>query len=98
MSEDKKKTDKTWIEIPEALINDKVIEGLARLFEISPPSYLKKSVHDLFFSYVSNTKPEDYDPNIKDIATDCYCLIKFLEKAQKQNMEKDLLINNILVK
>jgi hypothetical protein len=77
-----------YIDMPEALINDKVVKELEMLFEISPPFTLKKSVTTIFFEYLSNTDVEFYESNLKEIASDFYFLIKFLEKAEKENSRK----------
>ena len=47
-----------------------------------PPSLLKKSINEIFFAYLCNTDPEDYKPEMKEIATDFNCLLRFLEMAE----------------
>lgn len=60
----------------------KVIEELELLFDLSPPSFLKRNLTELFFSYLCNTEVEDYKEEMKEICTDFYYLIKFLEVAE----------------
>lgn len=62
--------------------DEELAQELKNLFEIAPPSYLRKSLTDIFFSYLANTDPKDYNPGIKEIATDFHFLLKFLEKAE----------------
>lgn len=69
--------------------NSKVLEELEFLFDMVPPSYLKSSISELFFSYLCNTDQEDLKPEIKEIATDFYCLIKFLEVAEIYEREHE---------
>lgn len=57
-------------------------EELMTLFDLAPPSFLKKSLNDLFFSYLCNTEPEDYNPDIKEIATNIYLLLQVLDVAE----------------
>ena len=65
-----------------SLINEKLITALDTLLQTAPPAYLKKSLTEILFSYLSNTELEDYKPEIKEICTDFYCLLKFLEEAE----------------
>jgi hypothetical protein len=88
MKRGKKKKQVIYIDMPEALINDKVIKELERLFEVSPPFTLRKSVTTIFFEYLSNTEVDLYESNLKEIASDFYFLIRFLEMAEKENMKK----------
>jgi hypothetical protein len=83
-----KKKNKVYIDMPEALINDKVVKELEMLFEISPPFTLRKSITTIFFEYLSNTDTEFYESNLKEISSDFYFLIKFFEKAEKENRKK----------
>jgi hypothetical protein len=88
MKREKPKNPQVYINMSEAVINDKVVEELVRLFEVSPPLTLRKSVTTIFFEYLSNTDIEFYESNLKEIAADFYFLIKFLDKAEKENMKK----------
>jgi hypothetical protein len=73
-----------WVRLPEnSSINDKIIEELDDLFLMTPPSILRKSLTEIFFSYLCNTKSEDYKPELNKIASDFYFLIKFLEEAEQ---------------
>ena len=65
-----------------SLLNEKLIKALETLFQTAPPAYLRKSLTEIIFSYLSNTELEDYNPQIKEICTDFYCLLKFLEEAE----------------
>jgi hypothetical protein len=67
--------------------NQKILEELENLFEMSPPGFLKNSLSEIFFSYLVNTDPQDYDPVINEIAENFHFLIKFLEKAEKENIK-----------
>lgn len=71
-------------------VTEQVIRKLDGLFEIAPPEYLKKSLTSLFFSYLSNIEPEDYLPEIKEIATDIHCLMEFLEVVEPEQKEDGL--------
>jgi hypothetical protein len=79
---------KVFIDMPEALINDKVMKELERLFEVTPPFTLRKSITTIFFEYLSNTEVDLYESNLNEIASDFHFLIHFLEKAEKENMKK----------
>ena len=59
----------------------RALELLNNLFQIAPSNYLIKSLTSILLSYLSNTEPEDYKPEIKEICTDFYCLLKFLDEA-----------------
>jgi hypothetical protein len=65
-----------------SLINERLIAALDVLLQTAPPSYLRKSLTEILLAYLSNTEPEDYKPEIKEICTDFYCLLKFLEEAE----------------
>jgi len=65
-----------------SLISEKLIRALEVLLQTVPPAYLRKSLTEILLSYLSNTEPEDYKPEIKEICTDFYCLLKFLEEAE----------------
>lgn len=70
--------------------NQKVIEELELLFDLSPPSFLKRNLTELFFSYLCNTEVENYKEEMKEICTDFYCLIKFLEVAEIYEREYEM--------
>ena len=59
----------------------RALELLNNLFQIAPSNYLIKSLTSILLSYLSNTEPEDYKPEIKEICSDFYCLLKFLDEA-----------------
>jgi hypothetical protein len=61
---------------------------LMDLFEVSPPNQIKASLLEIFFSYLCNTKHSDLNPELPEIATDFYFLIKFLEEAEKNQPVK----------
>jgi hypothetical protein len=63
-------------------LNPKILDELELLFDIAPPPFLKKSLMEIFFSYLCNTDNENYKREMKDIATDFYCLIQFLETVE----------------
>lgn len=71
-------------------ITSKMINELKSLFEFSPPGRLRQSVTDILLSYLSTTKPEFYEEDIDEIATDFYFLIKFLESVENELKEKPL--------
>ncbi len=71
-----------------SLINEKLIKALDILLQAAPPAYLRKSLTEILLAYLSNTEPEDYKPEIKEICTDFYCLLRFLEEAE--NLTKNL--------
>ena len=71
------------------LVNQHLCKELENLFEFSPPPVLRKSLMDIFFSYLSNMEPADYKPELKEIATDFYFLLKFLDKAEKEIRENE---------
>jgi len=62
-------------------MDKKIIEGLEDLFSFAPPDTLRKSVNQVFYSYLiqNKTLPEDF----KTIAEDFYLLVDFLEKADQ---------------
>jgi hypothetical protein len=64
-----------------------VLEELETLFDLSPPSSLKRILIDLFFAYMCNMNCQDYKPEMKEICNDFYCLIKFLEAAENYEQE-----------
>jgi hypothetical protein len=75
-----------------AEINNNTIRELEYLFEFASPAELKKSVLEIFLSYLCNTKSEDYSPKLPKISEDFYFLIKFLdaaEKDRKRTLERD---------
>ena len=75
---------------PNSFINKKIIEELDDLFEMSPPATLRKSLTDIFLSYLCNTEPHEYKPEIKEIASDFYFLLKFLEIAEMYEKKKPI--------
>lgn len=77
----------------DTLINGKLIEELDLLFDVVPPHMLRRSVNDIFWAYLCNTEQEDLKPEIKEIATDFNCLLRFLEIAEMYEKEKEALKN-----
>jgi hypothetical protein len=61
------------------------IDACKDLFQFSSPEQLRKSLIEIFFCYLCNTKPEVYNANLNNIASDYYFLIKFLEEMERQN-------------
>lgn len=59
--------------------NPRFQEELETLFDLAPSSFVKKSIRDLFFSYLCNTELENYKPEIREITTNIYLLIQFLD-------------------
>jgi hypothetical protein len=70
------------------LVNQTVISALEELFQFSSPDQLKKSLMEILFSYLCNTNVEDYKPDMKEVVTDFYFLLKFLEIAEKDKKKK----------
>jgi hypothetical protein len=62
---------------------NKTIKELKYLFEFASPEALKKSILEVFLSYLCNTQSEDYSPKLPKISEDFYFLIRFLEAAYK---------------
>lgn len=62
-------------------MNRQINEDLEDLFAFASPEMLRKSVNNLFYSFIisGKTLPEDY----KSTAEDILLLILFLEKAEK---------------
>lgn len=62
-------------------MNKQINEDLEDLFAFAPPEVLRKSVNNLFYSFIISEKtlPEDY----KSTAEDILLLILFLEKVEK---------------
>lgn len=87
---DKNNTSKDSKEEKQCTITPALLAELIILFHLAPPPYLRKSLTDIFFSYLAHTESEAYKPEIREIATDFYLLLKFLEKAEgewKKTME-----------
>ena len=55
---------------------------LTDLFKIAPPERLQKSLLKLYFNYVGTT--EDLHSDFREISSDIYFLINFLEKVKKE--------------
>lgn len=68
----------------------KLLSELELLFDLAPPSSLKRSLTSLFFSYICNTETKNYKEDMKEICTDFYCLLKFLEIAETCEREHEL--------
>lgn len=68
----------------------KILAELELLFDLAPPSSLKHSLTSLFFSYLCNTEAKNYKEDMKEICTDFYCLLKFLEAAETCEREHEL--------
>lgn len=63
-------------------MDKKIVKGLEDLFLFAPPDTLRRSVNQVFYSYLIHNKtlPEDFET----IAEDFYLLVDFLEKADQQ--------------
>lgn len=86
-----KKIDSKEMLLSKKLIKTpKVLEELELLFDLAPPSFLKRSLTELFFSYMCNTETEDYKEDLKGISNDIYGLIKFLEVAEIYEREHEM--------
>ena len=75
----------------DSFVNQPLVEELEALFNMVPPSALKKSITDIFFAYLCNTEVEDYKPEMKEIATDFYFMLRFLEVAEMYERQASLL-------
>ena len=75
----------------QTLINTKLIEELDLLFDLVPPHMLRRSINDIFWTYLCNTEQEDLQPEIKEIATDFRCLLNFLEVVEMYEKEREAL-------
>lgn len=64
-------------------MDKKIIKGLEDLFSFAPPDTLRRSINQVFYSYLIHNKtlPEDFET----IAEDFYLLVDFLEKADQQS-------------
>ena len=60
---------------------DRLQQELQELFDTAPPYYLRKSLTDLFFAYLSQVDDDDHQLPLRETATDLYALLLFLEKA-----------------
>jgi hypothetical protein len=60
-------------------MNKKIINELDELFTFAPPDELRRSVNQVYFSYLIHTEvlPQDYKKTMEDF----YFLIDFLEKV-----------------
>lgn len=74
--------EKTILILEDSIVNEKVIEELTFLFQVIPPSVLRKSCTDLVFSYLANTDPKSYTLSVPEVVEDFYCFLKFLEIAE----------------
>jgi hypothetical protein len=54
-------------------------KDLEDLFEFVPPDKLRKSIQEIYFGYIDGTP--DLHKDFKEISSDIYFLIDFLEKA-----------------
>jgi hypothetical protein len=72
-----------WVDVPKySFLNTEIIEELELLFDMAPPSILKKSINNIFWAYICNTEQENYKPEMREISTDFNCILRFLEIAE----------------
>lgn len=55
---------------------------LHELFKLAPPERLKKSLYELYFNYIGTAEELHHD--FREISSDIYFLINFLEKIKKE--------------
>jgi hypothetical protein len=60
----------------------KLSKELEQLFEFVPPDKLRKSIQEIYFGYIDGTP--DLPHGFKEISSDIYFLIDFLEKAMNK--------------
>lgn len=78
------------VRIPEnSILNETILEELDLLFDLAPPHMLRRSISGIFWAYLCNTRHEDLKPEIKEIATDFNCLLRFLEVVEKYEKKKE---------
>jgi hypothetical protein len=53
---------------------------LEELFDFVPPDKLRKSIQEIYFGYIDGAS--DLQRDFKEISSDIYFLIDFLEKAE----------------
>jgi hypothetical protein len=58
---------------------------LKELFEIVPPEKLRKSIQEIYFHYIDGAP--DLHSDFKEISSDIYFLISFLDKAHIKQKE-----------
>ncbi len=75
---------------PKLIKNPMVLAELKLLFDLAPPSSLKRSIITFFFSYLCNIDPKNYKEDMKEVCTDFYCLLKFLEVAEACEREHEM--------
>ncbi|MCW3105016.1 MAG: hypothetical protein JWO09_3456 [Bacteroidetes bacterium] len=63
-------------------MDKKIVKDLEGLFSVAPPDTLRRSVNQVFYSYIINNKalPDE----LETIAEDFSMLVDFLEKADQQ--------------
>lgn len=60
-------------------------EELEELFSLTPPSQLRKSIHQIFSKYFLTINNETDLEDFKKLAEDFYFLNRFLEKVEGKN-------------
>lgn len=77
-------------------MNKKIVENLEDVFSVSAPATLRRSLNEVFYSYVINT--EILPSNFREISSDIYFLNDFLEKAdaeyRKSKTKKEVIKEN----
>jgi hypothetical protein len=58
---------------------------LEELFEFVPPDELRKSIQEIYFSYIDGTP--DLHRDFKEISSNIYFLIKFFRKSAQEATE-----------
>jgi hypothetical protein len=64
----------------------KLSKDLEELFEFVSPDELRKSIQEIYFSYIDGTP--DLHRDFKEISSNIYFLINFLEKAHTMSFSK----------
>lgn len=62
-------------------MDEKIIKALEDLFLFAPPASLRRSINEVFYSYLIHNKT--LPKNFETIAEDFYFLVDFLEKADQ---------------
>ncbi|MBA3704645.1 MAG: hypothetical protein H0W84_01705 [Bacteroidetes bacterium] len=68
-------------------MDKQIIYELEELFTFSPPNTLRRSINEIFYSYLISNK-EVLPTNFGSIAEDFYFLIDFLKKADEHYKKK----------
>jgi hypothetical protein len=64
-----------------SFLEDKTLATCEELFSFAPPEQLHKTIHELFFSWITETPtlPENY----KQASEDIYFLLEFLDRMKE---------------